>query len=760
MKKMFHSKALLAFMLGFVMFILIMLPELIDKGGLLIIDGDNRTQGIPFTYHIRDAILSGNVIWDHSTGLGSQFLSSYAYYNLFSPFSLLYLIIPRSAVIYAVPYVTALKFGVGSMLAYFYLRRFLKEPHYAVIGGLLYMFSSFSAYNLVFHFTDVIALFPVLLIGMEELCVNRRRGGFALACCLMAYVNYYFFFGQAVFLVIYFFVRGVDKPFVLSVKAFLSVAAEALIGVLLAAPMLFPVAVSLLESSKATSTLSAVDMLLYDSLFYYLKLIQSAFMVPDIFQFVSLFPAADNMYPFGALGASVAAYIPLFSVAGVISYICARRKTWESALLIICAVMAFVPVLNQLFSALNSNYYARWYYMPILIACLISFRALEEGISFKPGIITGAAVIGVMALYHCFVDVEMLISRYTSRANINIPLNWIHFAIAGIGLFSLVLVCGTKRDKEFVPKLYIFAVVNIYMVFGIMSFGVLSNIQDMESYIDMYCFGETVPPSELKEERMVASGDTANFNHIWQTDSLAYFNSTYDPGFQRFLDENDIKTDVGLYLNIDKNTPELAGTVSVKYFYLINTAGYEEYVRVGSFGPYTIVENPYYIPMGFTYDNMISYESFSKLEDRNDRHRVYAKYLVVDDPQQFADILTLCEEPAVDDTEYQEQLELRRASVARSVEKTADGVVAEVELSEEKVLFLSISYNKGWSAFVDGEEADVYEVNNGLVGVRVPAGEHEVVLKYKVRGFVEGVLAAALGLAGLALYMVTLRKKE
>ena len=37
-------------------------------------------------------------------------------------------------------------------------------------------------------------------------------------------------------------------------------------------------------------------------------------------------------------------------------------------------------------------------------------------------------------------------------------------------------------------------------------------------------------------------------------------------------------------------------------------------------------------------------------------------------------------------------------------------------------MFFSVSYNEGWSAYVDGEKTDVYNVNNGCVGVRVHEG--------------------------------------
>lgn len=758
MKKVLQSKALLAFVMGTVLFLLVMLPEMIGNNGLLIIDGDNRTQGIPFTYHIRDAVLSGNVIWDHSSGLGGQFLSNYAYYNLFSPFSLLYLLIPRSAIIYALPYVTALKFGVGSMLAYLYLRRFLKEPHFAVIGGLLYMFSSFSAYNLVFHFADIIALFPLLLIAMEELCTARRRGGFVLACCLMAYVNYYFFFGQAVFLVIYFLVRCTDRKSGYGIRTFLYAGAEAVMGVLLAAPMLVPVAVSLMQSTKATTTMAASDMLLYENIFYYLKLIQSACMVPDTFQAVSLFPAADNHYPFGMLWASVAAYIPLFSVAGVVSYVFARRKSWESILIAVCVVMAFVPLLNQSFSAFNSNFYARWYYMPMLIACLVSLRALEERISFRPGIILCSVAVSAMMIYHLIVDVEELIPKHTSRAMINVPLNWIYFAITIIGIICLILICKAPRDKEFIPKTYILAMANIYIVFGIMSFSLLSYIEDMDGYIALYCFDER-PTMSDSTDRMAASGDTSNFNLIWQKNGSPYFNSTRDPGFQRFLDDNELKTNVGIYLNIEKNRPVLAGAIAVREFYVIDTWGFEDYKVTGSYGPYTIIENPYYFPMGCSYDEMISYEDFLGL-DTEDRHKVYTKYLVADDPQQFGDILALSDVTVPDDDELLRQAALRRETAAESVVQTADGIVARTNNENEELLFFPISYNTAWSAYIDGTQATVYEVNNGLIGVRMPAGSHELTLRYTVRGFAEGVAAAAVGIAAYIIYLLLMKKTE
>lgn len=195
---------------------------------------------------------------------------------------------PRDAIIYAMPFVAAVKYGTGSCLAYFYASRFLKNKHYAVIAGVIYMFSSFSGYNVIFHFSDVIALFPLLLIAVEELCVNKRRCVFALTVCFMTLLNYYFFAGQAVFCVIYFFVRFFDRKFVNTLKKLLSVAFEAVTGFAMSAVFMLPVLFYLSASSKATGMISLSDMLIYSDGFNYLKLVQSAFMIPDHFSLRSI----------------------------------------------------------------------------------------------------------------------------------------------------------------------------------------------------------------------------------------------------------------------------------------------------------------------------------------------------------------------------------------------------------------------------------------------------------------------------------------
>lgn len=766
-KRIIKSKGFLAFVLGFALYILIYLPELIAIDGVIYGSGDYNIQACPFIFHIRRSVLEGNVIWDHSSGIGNQFLSSYAYYNLFSPFTAIYLLIPESVLIYAIPYVNALKYGIGVLIAYFYLRRYVSSPHYAVIGGLLYVFSTFSAYNQVFHFIDIIVLFPLMLIAIDELCLNRRRGVFALSVMLMAYVNYYFFFGQAVFLAIYYFVNCADRHSGKKLKSFLSVAVEAVIGCLMAMPVLLPVLFTLASSEKATTLISVADMFIYKNGFNYLKIIQSAFMIPDPLWFTSLFIETHNKYPYGVLSASVAAYIPLFSAAGVISYMWAKKKSWQTYLILISVVFALIPVLNQVFSAFNSSYYARWFYMPLLIGVMISVKALDEQISFKPGIIACSAVFAGLILFWIFYDFEAEFVKCVGGSSSSQMLNIIHFSITAVSLVILIICVKMKRDKEFFPKLYLFSFIGIYMAFGIMTYYFLTDSasNDKKFLVDTCNYNDELPENIDVEERFSNKRGIVNYNLYWGIDNIMSFNSIYDTGFSEFLTDTGKIAYSGVFDMPDIEDRPICDLLSVKYFMSASeiTEESDNVAFCGMFDEYYIYENLNYIPMGFTYDTMISAEEYQEIEDDMHKQDIYLKHLVVEDTDEFSDLLTVCNEDAseeISSDEYAQLIERCKTETCYDLEKSTKGIKARIDMSRENVVFFSLSYNDNWKAYVDGIQTSVYKVNNGMIGVIVPEGEHGIELEYSVKGLGDGVIISIASIVVFIVYIILCKRKD
>lgn len=75
-----------------------------------------------------------------------------------------------------------------------------------------------------------------------------------------------------------------------------------------------------------------------------------------------------------------------------------------------------------------------------------------------------------------------------------------------------------------------------------------------------------------------------------------------------------------------------------------------------------------------------------------------------------------------------------------------DFIEGNISLDEDKILFFSIPYDKGWSAYVDGEEADLELCNIGFMSLFLTEGRHNIVLKYVPQGLEKGMLLTVCGL--------------
>ena len=306
----------------------------------------------------------------------------------------------------------------------------------------MYKRQGFSIYNIFFnHFHEVIAFFPLLLLALEENVVNRRRGVFALMVALSAVINYYFFFGEVIFVTIYFFVRLIcGGEFKLNVKQFLLLFFEAVLGVLIAAFLLLPSVLAISGNPRTDNFLLGWNGLLYSSVQRYGLILQSFFYPPDI-------PAYPNFFPdSNAKWSSVSMFLPLFSMTGVFAMLKSREKHWTKPLFFLSLVIAFIPFLNSSFSAFNNSYYARWFYMPILIMSVMTIVALEKyRENFKFGVKWTAIVAGaflVISFFPSYKDGKIVfgqLPKYQDRL-------WAYVMVVVMGLIlSYVLTRLTKK---------------------------------------------------------------------------------------------------------------------------------------------------------------------------------------------------------------------------------------------------------------------------------------------------------------------------
>ena len=87
-----------------------------------------QCQQIPFYQMCHDMIRSGETGWNWYTDLGSNFIGSYAFYLMGSPFFWLTIPFPSDAVPYLLAPLMMLKLATAAVTSYGYLKRFVKNP--------------------------------------------------------------------------------------------------------------------------------------------------------------------------------------------------------------------------------------------------------------------------------------------------------------------------------------------------------------------------------------------------------------------------------------------------------------------------------------------------------------------------------------------------------------------------------------------------------------------------------------------------------
>ena len=242
------------FALCFLTAVLLFLPHcIIDAaagGGYFHYAGDFNDQQINF-YQYANAFVKQGGTFSWATDLGSGFVNSYSFYLLGSPFFWLSLAVPARLMPWAMVPLLCLKMAVAGGGAYLWARRWVREEGWSMLAGCLYAFSGFSIYNIFFnHFLDVVALFPYLLAALDDAAIDGKKGRFPFWVALNLLNNYFFFAGQAVFLIIYFFCMVAGRRYRIGLRRFAALAWETALGCACGCLLLLPAGLSLLQNPR------------------------------------------------------------------------------------------------------------------------------------------------------------------------------------------------------------------------------------------------------------------------------------------------------------------------------------------------------------------------------------------------------------------------------------------------------------------------------------------------------------------------------
>ncbi|MBD5160057.1 MAG: YfhO family protein, partial [Ruminococcus sp.] len=702
-----EEKYLTAFLMGFVCLLVSVIPVMIMDGGYFIYYGDFNAQQIPFYNLANDAVRNGQFGWNWYTDLGSDLMTSYSFYLIGSPFFWLSTLLPRSLVTLSIPFLLALKHGVASLTAYAYIRKFVHSKNSALIGAMLYSFSGFQVYNIFFnHFQDVTAFFPLMLIAMEENINNNRKGVFALSVSLMAFINYYFFTGQAVFLIVYYLFRMKCTDFNTSWRKFWLLCLEAVAGTMIAGIILLPTAIAIMGNYRVSEHLYGQNVVLYSDKTRIARIIQTFFMPVDV-------PARPNLFDSDhAKWSSIGGYLPLFSMTGVITFFRTHKKHWSVKISVLCIICAFIPILNSAFYMLNASYYARWYYMPILIFSMMTARTLDEkDVDIVPAIKICAVMLTAYGLISCIPE-----KKNDKLSFFTMPRDILYFlltlAIAVVFLITTGYIFYRKKKNFPYKRLAVCctAVASVICVLTAVIYGANSQ-KNAKDYINSAIKGGDSIYENVSEDnffRIDISEDRDNYPMIWGLPTMRAFQSVVESSIMNFYPEVDVQRDVAS--RPDRKHYTLRGLFSVKYYYQYKESIDENtdipkeltgFELVGENEYFDIYENKLYIPMGMAFDSFITKDEL-KDESASVREKTLLHSLVLDEQQaeKYSGILgktDISELTSLGRSDYDDLCMKRQINSGDTFSYDSKGFVSEITLDKPELVFYSVPYSKGWS---------------------------------------------------------------
>lgn len=761
-----------AFFLNLGVAILAIVPLLVINDGYLAMSHDFTAEQIPFNMLMNDAIKNGSILWNWGIDIGSNFLEAFSFYNVGSIFVWLMLIFPAKAIPYVLGPMLIFKFAVAGATSAAYFSRYFKKNTSILLASVLYSFSGFQCCSVVFfHFQDAVALFPLMLIGLEKLVEEKKRGFLAFACLLNVLSNFVFFVGEVLFLVLFYVMKYIvpelrtgKKKIGEYIKPIIDCIIEGALGMIMSAFILLPAINGILGNSRMSAHIETKDWFTMTTT-NWLMYIKAFFMPAEAMNYLSSVKDADWM--------TTAVYLPLIGMVFVVAYLM-NHKDWLTRFLWVCAVIAVIPVLNNSFMMFNGQHYHRWFYMLSIYMIIATVRVFEKPKEF-PIIKSAALSLAIIVLY-------VLMTKFIPWDN-NTPHVVFRSLEYRIGVFvsfvsPIVVVLLVTFVKKYFDKVTL--VFTAFAAAGLLMLTTLeyqlttdNSCQDLKIYENSYGKSTVTYLTEVASELSRSpypyryyfdEGVGYTYYNFAMTNSLPSINSfisTLSASVFEMYDE--IEDSRGTWtMGGPTGIREL---LSAKYIYSMIEQDKYKYVDtiVNSNGQKIYVyDNENALPLGYTYDTYMAKDEYRDLP-REVKAVAMLKTLVVNDE----DIEEVSKVLRYYDSEKDGEISLElvndivashKDEVSSDFKVANDEFFAKINAKNEKYAFFGVPYEKFWNVTVNGEERNVININ-GLMAVKVDAGDNDIHFVYDYKPLKYGIIMTVVGALAMAGYMVLYKKK-
>ena len=727
-KKLLKNKRFQAFMLSFLLGLIITLPNIILGSGIYSLFADLNIQEIPFNKYVNESIKNGSVLWAWGNELGSNFIGTFSFYNLTSPFNIIGYFFPSDWFKYLLGPIFILKYAVAGFTSYMFMERYVKNKNYALIGSLLYAFSGFQLSNTLFyHFHDVVAFFPLMLYALDRLVYDNKKGIFLLTTSLCLFTNWFFFVGEVVFAILYFLIKLITKEYKVSFKKFLTILLEGFLGVGIAAFILLPTIYFTLGNPRLSNGWTPLSMLVHNDRKIYIEILK-AFVLPGevMHPRAILYPSYYN---------SLDAYLPLFGIVLVIPYMINNKKSWPTILMLVSAIFMLIPILNSTFFALRDTYYARWYYMPLLIISLMSALKIKKKYKLQSGLIT-------TTLLYIFIILGLLYKQRKQEMVIFQETYFKYMVIAALVCLIIVAVLNlikneNKKIISYITAIFIFiGIWGNYMVYTYKS----KTFETSEGYLIYLKYDDNGKFDNVRTN----SGMTCyhNYGYIDNTNNIRAFNSNLNGSNFKFYYSIDYFRGVSTYINPDNIG--LNDFLGVKYFIDCGDKNLDMlgYKYIDDISNTKIYYNPDYKKFGFALNDYILNDDFKKLGTTEKTKTLNEKIVFTKKQELKYKYLFNDVKPKYKYNKFK-------------FEK--NGFSSKIYSNKETLAIYTVPYDEGWTATINGKVTSIEDVDNGMMAIKINKGKNDIKFKYMPKGLKTGIVISVISTIITIIYFIRIK---
>jgi uncharacterized membrane protein YfhO len=738
------------------------------------IGSDSYNQGYPYLVNIADYIRSEGVpFWSFSHGMGQNIFPG----EITNPFILILYLLGSNYLAYGIAYVELLKMILAGVIFYYYLKTLSLSPVACITGGILMAFSGYMVLGSGWYGHSAFVLFGVfLLFSFEKLFKENKWYYFPFAIALIASRSPFYVYILGIFLLVYSIFRLLDEHRYDLKSAsilYLKIVGAGMLGLAMVAPFLMNDVLRIMESPRIGGTAGYSNKLMAGSIFSFGEYNHNITALLRLFSNDILGTGSDYKGWYNYLEAPnfYCGLITLLLFPQIFYFLDKKRKVIFSGFLIIWILIIVFPFLRHALYLFTGDYYKGG--VSFIISAVLLFYTLNaldhldknRGISV-PLLFSTLGILVVLLYLPWFpADKTPVVKEIRT------------IVTSFLMIYALILFFYNKRATNVLRlALLVVICVEAYMFTSLTS--------NKRQVLTVDAFHQPVGYNDntvkvlaaikskdkgfFRVEKDYSSGiaihksyNDAEIQTYYGTPSYNQFNQKY---YIRFL------TETGIIKGNDElstrwapglsSRPLLQTVVGVKYYLRKNKpdnflkSTYEPFCISGNV---TALRNKYFLPLGFTYDKVISYGDFKKLSIL-EKDMVLLKAFVIEngekDIQDFDVLDTNNMKKDYTIKEYGGDVDRLRRETMILTEHNQNSIKGTIQVSEKKLLFFSIPYDEGWTITIDGKKLKPKLINIGFMGVIISPGNHKVELSFRPPFLVSGTLIMILSFIFYMLFIL------